>query len=67
MDLEQKHLQENNKICFQLGIVIHAFILAAIILYRIGRAFPTTPMMIVEVISLVISVVGYWKLRTHKI
>lgn len=66
MDLEQKHLVENNKICFQLGMVVHVFILAAIVLYRGGRSFPTVPMFVVEVISTLVSIVGFWKLKTNK-
>ena len=34
MDLREKHMMQNNKICMTLGLVIHFFIILATILYK---------------------------------
>jgi len=59
MSLEKKHMIENNKFCFWLGMLIQAFILAATLLYSGGRTFPTPVMLVIIIISMVTSIVGY--------
>ena len=64
MDLREKHMMQNNKMCMILGLVIHFFIILGTILYHAGRVgFMTTPIMVViEVICVIVSVLGYVKL-----
>ena len=59
MDLGTKHMRENNKISFCLGLVIHVFIIAAVILYRGGRAVSTAIILPVCIISFIVFVLGY--------
>lgn len=67
MELERKHMRQNNRICMIVGFVIQAFILASIILYKGGRLIPTTPMIIIEIICILISALGYIKWGNEKI
>jgi len=66
MELKTKHLLENNKTCMMLGFVIQALMVAATILYKEGRAFPTSVMLIVEAICFIVSVLGYIKLGKNE-
>lgn len=66
MDLERKHLVENNKLCMQIGIGIELFIILATYLYTEGRYFSSTVMYVLEVISLVVAIVGYVFLKDHE-
>ena len=64
MELKEKHLLQNNKVCMILGLVIHAFIIAATVLYAAGRpneAVLTPIMLVVEVGCVLVSVIGYLK------
>ena len=66
MELERKHLIENNKMCMLLGFLIQAFMLAATVLYSGGRAFSTVMMIVVQVICLAVSIIGYATLKGSK-
>ena len=59
MNIKQKHLIENNSICFGLGLIVQIFAIAATFLYKTGRTFPTAIMLVVQIISLLVSVLGY--------
>lgn len=64
MELKEKHLLQNNKVCMILGLVIHAFIIASTVLYAAGRpneAVLTPIMLVVEVGCVLVSVIGYLK------
>ena len=64
MELKEKHLLQNNKVCMILGLVIHAFIIASTVLYAAGRpneAVLTPIMLVVEVGCGLVSVIGYLK------
>ena len=66
MDLTKKHLKENNRACFWLSLLVQAFMIAGTVLYRVGRSFSTVTMLIIEVVCLVISIVGYMRLRENE-
>jgi len=66
MSLEIKHLKENNKMCMILSFFVHAFILAATLLYGEGRWLSTTFMLVVEVICIIVAIVGYIKMGESK-
>jgi len=66
MELEKKHMRQNNRICLIVGLVIQAFILSSIILYAEGRYFATAPLMVIEVICIIVSIVGYIKWGNEK-
>lgn len=66
MELEKKHMQQNNRICMIVGFIIQAFILSAIILYKDGRAVSTVPLIIIEIICIIISAFGYMKWGKEK-
>jgi len=59
MNIELRQRRENNKFCLIVTLIIQIFMLAATILYRVGRYFPTTVMIVVEVICLIAVIVGY--------
>lgn len=59
MSLEVKHMKENNRVCMIMSLIIQAFILAATFLYQEDRWFSTTAMMIIEVICIIVTVLGY--------
>lgn len=64
MDLREKHMMQNNKMCMILGLVIHFFIILATILYNKGRvSFINTPIMLaIEVVCVIVSILGFVKL-----
>ncbi|MBQ1604386.1 MAG: hypothetical protein II091_01500, partial [Lachnospiraceae bacterium] len=64
MDLREKHMMQNNKMCMILGLVIHFFIILATILYNKGRvSFINTPLMLaLEVVCVIVSILGFVKL-----
>jgi len=67
MDLKQKHLIENNKLCCILGGAIHLVALVGIILYAENRRFSPTPvMLVIEVLCILAMGIGYWKLGKTK-
>lgn len=59
MDLQTKHMQENNRTCMIIGLIIQACILAAAVLYKEGRALPTAPIILIVLICVAVSIVGY--------
>lgn len=59
MNIEMKQLRENNKFCMIVNMIIQAFILAATVLYRVGRWFPTPVMLVAEILCLIGTIVGY--------
>ncbi len=67
MDLEQKHMVENNKGAMIIGLVIQIFMLITTFLYGSDRAISIIPMLIVEIICIVVSVTGYilWGKKEH--
>lgn len=66
MSLEQKHMRQNNRISMIVAMIIEIFIVAATILYKAGRNFPTTIMLVVEIICILAMVIGYLKLKDGK-
>ncbi len=63
MDIKTRHRIESNKLSMILGLIIQAFMLLATILYMSGRLFPTIPLVIVEFICILSSIMGYVKLK----
>ncbi|MCR4619055.1 MAG: chemotaxis protein [Lachnospiraceae bacterium] len=63
MDLKTKHMRQNNNIGFIIGMVIEIFMLAATILYRVNRKFPTPIMLAVIILGIIAMIIGYinWK------
>jgi len=66
MTLEIKHMKENNKLCMVISAVIQLFIILATVLYKEGRDFSTTTMIIIEIICAIISVAGYIYLKDRE-
>ncbi len=62
MNLEKKHMIENNKICMILSLIIQGFMLASTILYKDGRSFSTIIMLVVIALCAIVQVVGFIKL-----
>ncbi len=66
-ELEKKHLVENNKICFVIGLIIHIFMILALILYAKGRIVSTPVLMAVEIVSFIVFLGGFIGLRASKL
>lgn len=63
MDLEKKHLIENNKLCFIITLIIEGLTLAGMVLYSENRYFNTVVLLVIEIITVIVTVVGYIKLK----
>ncbi|MCQ2524661.1 MAG: methyl-accepting chemotaxis protein [Lachnospiraceae bacterium] len=63
MELKKKHDCENNKVVMILGLIIHVFAIAAIILYGRGRLLPTPVLLSVEIVAFIVYIVGYLKFK----
>ncbi len=63
MDLERKHMIENNRLCFIITLVIEFFSIAAFVLYKRGRFVNTTVLMVIELLCIAVTVGGYVKLK----
>ncbi|WP_029231728.1 methyl-accepting chemotaxis protein [Butyrivibrio sp. VCB2006] len=61
MDLHEKHFYESNLLAFKFSCIIHAFMLASTIVYQAERVgfLNTTSMCILQVITIIASVVSY--------
>jgi len=62
MNLETKHMQENNKYAFAIALIIQIFILAATILYAGGRWISTNLIVAINVLCIVALIIGQIKL-----
>lgn len=61
MNLEEKHMQENNRYAFFIGLIIQAFILAATILYKGNRIANTNVMLAIIIACIAVTIAGYIK------
>ena len=59
MSLEIKHMKENNKFCMVASVLIQVFMLAATFLYSESRSFSTPVMVVVQIICMLVTVLGY--------
>lgn len=67
MDLERKHLLENNKICLALCILIQSSMLFATAMYRENRMLlDTTVMIVIQLVIFIIQIATYIPLRKSK-
>jgi len=67
MDLEKKHMLENNRICLGLCILIQTLMLGGTIMYQDKRILLNSVIMVImQLIVFVVQIVGYIMLRSTK-